>query len=295
MPVEIDHGLIALFLHDLDEVQLDVRQGSRVHACGPGVGGRNLPVQDNGHIQMVLSQNFQHEVDFLIGLRNGKGLGEEVGPQLEPCVGGTPEILFHIFVLHQLAGAVAPIAQADHGKVDAGALHGLPVDGSLVGGDVHPGVAGQVLQEQVVVPVKLEAVAVIGVGVRGNGGVFLRLLRGLQNGLRYGKLHLGVDVGQVFRVLISGFFHVWQGNGQGRNEKSRGNDGQGTQYPLGPYALLGRCGYGIQLRGFLGWSFLNWCRRLSGVFQCGHFGGNIQLVIQICVHGVTPFKSVLST
>ena len=110
MPVEIDHGLIAQALHFFAEVQLDVRQGSRVHVGRPGVAGGNFPVQNDGHVQPVVPQNAQHILNLLIGLVHAQRLRKEVRADGKPRFRRAREILLGVLVLHQLAAAVAAIS-----------------------------------------------------------------------------------------------------------------------------------------------------------------------------------------
>ena len=197
VPVEVDHGLIALIPHLAAEVPLDVRQGSGIHIPGPGGVGGNFPVQHNGHIQLGIPQNFQHELDFLVGFLDAQCLREEVGTDPQAGFLGVFQIGFGVLVLHQLAAFIAPVAQADDGKIDAGLLYPLPVDVTLKGGNVHAGVAFYILQQQVIVAVVLEVKPVIGVPVRRNGGVF-RLC------FRNGRLQIGFQrrPGDIFSVLL---------------------------------------------------------------------------------------------
>ena len=197
MPVEIDHGLIALIPYLAAEMPLDICQGSGVHLPGSGGICGDLPVQHDGHIQFGIPQNFQHKLNLLVGFLDIQRLGEEVGTNFQARFLGILQIGFGVLILHQLAAFVAPVAQTDDGKIDAGLLHLFPVDVALESGNIHAGVALHILQQQVVVAVILEVKPVIRIPLRGNGGVFRFRFRhgGLQIGFQRGP-------GELFRLLL---------------------------------------------------------------------------------------------
>ena len=145
MPVEIHHGLEAHFFHLSAEVELNVRQGAGVHVLCPGILDGNLPVQHDGHVQVYVRQHIQNELNFLVGFLDIQGLGEEVGADFQARFLCFLQILLRVLILHQLAAAVAPVAQPDDGKLDAGFFHSLPVDLPLMGRYIHAGVAGDIL------------------------------------------------------------------------------------------------------------------------------------------------------
>ena len=51
----------------LAEMDLDVRQCPGIHIDGPGGIHRDLPVQDDGHVQLVVPQDLQHIFDLFVG------------------------------------------------------------------------------------------------------------------------------------------------------------------------------------------------------------------------------------
>ena len=161
-------------------------QGLGVHIVGPGsFHPHPLPVQDDGHGQFRVPQDLHKEEYLVVHLVNGGGLGEEVGPDLQAGLPGLLQIPAGIVVLHHVAClSVTPVAQADHGKADAGGLHLLPVDEPLKGGHVNAGIAVLLGAEQVIVAVELEIPPVVGILFRRDGG------------------HLGFLRGGLFRRLL---------------------------------------------------------------------------------------------
>ena len=217
-------------------MQLDVRQRSGVHFGGPGRGGGDLPVQDDGHVQIVLAQNLQHEPDLFVGFLDVQRLGEEVSAYLQACILGAFQIFDSVGIFHQLAAFVTPVAQADNGEFDAGGLDGVPVNIALIGGNVHTGVAFHILQQQVVFPVVLEIVAVIGIPVRRDGGIFRFGLGDgrLQNGLLYFLRcpYRGMAFRQCLRVFVSAEIRHTQHDHH--NQQHGGKGGNDAHDPFRP-------------------------------------------------------------
>ena len=120
-----------------------------------------------------------------------------------------------------MLAAVAPVAQPDHRKLDTGVFHCRPVDLPLMGGYVHAGAAVHILQKQIIMAVVLEIIAVIGVPVRRNRGIFrLRLGNSrFQDGLLH-RLRLPdmLNLG-CFRVLIPE--HIGQAGNQHHSQQHR--------------------------------------------------------------------------
>ena len=237
--VLVEHPGPAGLPHGLQEAQGGLGELGVGDALGPGshAVGIGLPVEDQGVGDVVVGQGV-HGVDGLLRpLLIVEGLGEEVDPHLDVVVQTALEVLVEGGVHHQLAGAVAPVAQAEDGKVHPGVLHRGPVDVPLVLGHVDTDAAGVVC-----VVIDQEAVLVVGEG-RGVVGVLLDIVPD-RNGLpiplevAVGSLGLrgllgrdGLDHRRVLRDLTAGIL---------RGLVSRGLLGRGL--------LAGRLLHGFLLR-----------------------------------------------
>ena len=136
MGIEVDHGLMAVLLDDLAEGFGAFRQGLPVHGAGAGVTADPLPVVDHGQVQAFALEEIQAPSGLLGGLLRGDGLGVEVDAHVEACGLGAGQIFPGAVVGLDPAHAVAPVADADEGKVEACGADLLPIDLALVLADV---------------------------------------------------------------------------------------------------------------------------------------------------------------
>ena len=81
-------------------------------------------------------QHIHAGLRFLAGFVLIDGLSEAVDAHPQTGVPGIGEMLFELGVLHQCAGTVAAVADADNDELDTGLLGLLKVDAGLVFGDV---------------------------------------------------------------------------------------------------------------------------------------------------------------
>ena len=151
------------------------------------MGGDVLPVEDHRVLDGVVADGLQHEVGLLLGLGHRGRLGEEVDPYVQTGVQRPLDIRLEALIHLQGPLGVAPVANPDHGEVDAGIGHGLPVDLPLVDGDIDA--LGGLLAVLLIVD---PALAVRGEG----GGVIGVFVQSLQH-----EEHL-IPVGEVFRLRL---------------------------------------------------------------------------------------------
>ena len=190
-------------------------RGGRGAGAG-GVGAYPLPVKDHGVGDVVALDPLQGLAGLLQGLFHGDGLGVEVDAHLQPFLQGTVDIVGKVGVLVDVALGVTPVAHPDHGEVHTGVGHLLPVNESLVGGDVHPHIAGGIALVGEKPVFHHKEAAVIGVegqnphlrGLRFGGGFRLGLgllgqqpaVEGGEHGGALGPGGLALGVEAVFRL-----------------------------------------------------------------------------------------------
>ena len=136
--VAVDHGLVAALFDAAAEGPGDLGglfPGQRVRAGGLAVD--LLHVEGHGIIQLASVQNLQGQLRFGFRLFRRGGLGEKVGPHLQPGGFGPVQIGGGQLVFIQRAFAVAAVAQPHQGEFYAVGGDGLPVDLLLEIGHVH--------------------------------------------------------------------------------------------------------------------------------------------------------------
>ena len=133
--VEVDAGGVARVLYHLAEDKGGGGELLVVYVLGAGVLKR-LPVEGDGHGDVVVLDKVEDEEGLLGGLYGAHGLGEEVDAHVEPGVYGALHVLLELLVHEELALGGAAVAAAYHGKLYARVRDGLPVDVALVEGDV---------------------------------------------------------------------------------------------------------------------------------------------------------------
>ena len=145
------------------------RDGLAVQAVGAALlGSDSFPIVKNRQLQRPAGQHLQHKSGFLLSLRYGDGLGEEVHTPAQPGCPGGAVVLLKKSVLLQAAADVPAIAAADHGEINAAVGHLLPADLPLPFGHIYP-LAGSVPAAGVEHGIALagEVAAVQGVGGQG--------------------------------------------------------------------------------------------------------------------------------
>ena len=96
----------------------------------------SLGIKVDGVVQLAAIQHVDTGLCFFAGLGLVDGLAEAVNAHPQTIVAGIGEMLLEFGVLHQRAGAVAAVADADDDELDTGILDRRPVDVGLVFGHV---------------------------------------------------------------------------------------------------------------------------------------------------------------
>ena len=179
MLVAIHHGRVAGLFHALAEghgVGVVLLGAQAVGACLVAVADRLLVEHDGvGKRDVKAAQAADDVLRLLGGLLGGDCLREEVHAHLDAGRIGTRDVGEEVVVEVQRALAVAAIARAHHGEIDAGGLDLRPVYLAVVLGDVDAGLG----EQHAVLVVLVEAVVVLGEARPVDGVLRFLLLHGV--------------------------------------------------------------------------------------------------------------------